>query len=76
MSKIIKKKLKIEGMHCASCSLNIDWDLEDLAGIKSAKTSYHSQECEVEFDEEQLSVEEVIKTIQKTGYQAVIKKEL
>ena len=73
MSKIIKKKLKIEGMHCTSCSMNIDWDLEDLTGIKSARTSYGKQECEVEFDEEQLSLEEVIKTIQKTGYGAQIK---
>jgi len=64
MSKIIKKKLKIDGMH---------WDLEDLTGIKSARTSYGKQECEVEFDEEQLSLEEVIKTIQKTGYGAQIK---
>ena len=73
MSKLIKKKLKIDGMHCTSCSITIDWDLEDLAGVKSAKTSYASQECEVEFDQEQLSLEEVIKTIQKTGYSARIK---
>ena len=73
MSKIIKKKLKIDGMHCTSCSITIDWDLEDMTGVKSAKTSYQSQECEIEFDEEQLSLEEVIKTIQKTGYSAQIK---
>lgn len=73
MNKTIKKKLKIEGMHCTSCSMNIDWDLEDLSGVKSAKTSYGSQECEVEFDEEQVSIQEVIKTIQKTGYSAQVK---
>lgn len=73
MSKIIKKKLKIEGMHCTSCSMNIDWDLEDLSGVKSAKTSYGSQECEVEFDEEQVSLQKVVSTIQKTGYSARIK---
>lgn len=60
-------------MHCTSCSMNIDWDLEDLKGVKSAKTSYGRGECEVEFDEEQVSLEEVIKTIQKTGYGAQIK---
>ena len=73
MSKIIKKKLKIEGMHCTSCSMNIDWDLEDLAGVKSAKTSYANQECEVEFDEEKLNEKVIIQTIEKTGYKAYTK---
>lgn len=66
----IKKKLKIEGMHCASCAMNIDFDLEDLDGVSLAKTSYARQESEVEYDEEKLSVEDIIKSIEKTGYQA------
>lgn len=73
MSKVVKKKLKIEGMYCTSCAMNIDFDLEDLEGMKSAKTSYAKQECEIEFDEELVKVEEVLLTIQKTGYQAQIK---
>ena len=36
MSTVVKKKLKIEGMHCSSCAMSIDMDLEDLKGIKSA----------------------------------------
>ena len=70
MTKIIKKKLKIEGMHCSSCAFNIDFDLEDLEGIKTAKTNYAKQESEVEFDEEKVKVEDIIKTIEKTGYKA------
>lgn len=69
--KIIKKKLKIEGMHCSSCAMNIDFDLEDLEGIKSAKTSYAKQECELEFDEEKVSDQKIIQTINKTGYTVV-----
>ena len=57
-------------MHCTSCAMNIDFDLEDLQGIKSAKTSYVRQECEVEFDEEKVKIEEVLITIEKTGYKA------
>lgn len=60
-------KLKIEGMHCSSCAMNIDFDLEDL-GVKSAKTNYAKQETEVEFDEEKISEEEIKQTIKKTGY--------
>ena len=69
MSKIIKKKLKIEGMHCSSCAMTIDFDLEDM-GVKSSKTSYVKQETTVEFDEEKIKPREIIKQIKKTGYKA------
>ena len=70
MSKIVKKMLKIAGMHCNSCAMNIDFDLEDLDGVKVAKTSYPRQETEVEFDKEKVKLEQILETIQKTGYQA------
>ncbi len=70
MSKIIRKKLKIEGMHCTSCAMNIDFDLEDMEGIKSAKTNYAKQESEIEFDAEKIDLEVVLEQIKKTGYAA------
>ena len=69
---MIKKKFKIIGMHCTSCCLNIDGDLEDTKGIKSAKTSYASQVCEVEFEEEVITIEKIIKTVDQTGYKAQV----
>lgn len=69
-----KTKLKIIGMHCTSCAMNIDGDLEDFVkGVKSAKTNYARQECEVEFEEEIVAVEQIITQIEKTGYQAELK---
>jgi len=62
--------LKISGMHCTSCAMNIDFDLEDLKGIKSSSTNYAKSETEVEFDEEKISVEQIIKCIGKTGYKS------
>lgn len=73
MSKLVKQKIKIEGMHCSSCAMNIDFDLEDLKGVKNAKTSYVKQECEVEFDEEKVQLEKILETIKNTGYQSQIK---
>ena len=72
MSKIVKKILKIDGMHCTSCALNIDFDLEDLKGVKSAKTNYAKQVTEVEFDEELINIDLIIDSIKKTGYEAKI----
>ncbi len=70
MSKVIKKKLKIEGMYCTACAMNIDFDLEDL-GVNSAKTNYAKQESEVEYEEEKVKLQEVIEQIKKTGYKAI-----
>lgn len=71
-----KKKLKIIGMHCVSCAMSIDGDLEDFVkGIKSAKTNYAKQECEVEFDEKQVEIKQIINQIQETGYQSQVKNE-
>lgn len=66
---MIKKKLKITDMHCSSCAMSIDFDLEDK-GVKS-KTNYAKQVCEVEFDEKVLNIKKIIETIKKTGYSAL-----
>lgn len=63
-----KIQLAIEGMHCSSCAMNVDFDLEDLEGIKTAKTSYAKQVCEVEFDENKITTGDIMKQIEKTGY--------
>lgn len=67
----MKKKFKIEGMHCTSCALTIDFDLEDLAGVKSAKTSYAAQVTEVEFEADRVKEEDLIEVIKKAGYTVV-----
>ena len=68
-----KIKLQIAGMHCTSCAMSIDGDLEDyVSGVKSAKTNYAKQECEVELEEGKTTPEKVIEQIKKTGYQAKI----
>lgn len=67
MNKII---LKIEGMHCSSCAMNIDFDLEDLEGIKTSKTNYAKQVSEVEYDQDKLQPEKIIEQIKKSGYSA------
>lgn len=64
-----KIKVKIDGMHCTSCAMNIDFDLEDL-GVKSSKTNYAKQESEVEFDEEKIKTQDILDQIKKTGYPA------
>lgn len=67
----MKKKFKITDMHCSSCALTIDMDLEDLAGVKMAKTSYARGESEIEFDPKKVSDSLILETIKKSGYKAI-----
>jgi copper chaperone CopZ len=63
---MIKKVYKIKDMHCTSCALVIESELEDI-GVK-ARASYAKAEVEVEFEENKLSEKQVIAAIKKAGY--------
>lgn len=68
-----KVKLKINGMHCTSCAMNIDFELEDL-GVKSSKTNYIKQETDIFFDEEKIKLPEILEQIRKIGYKTEVQK--
>ena len=67
----MKTTLKISGMHCTSCAFNIDDELEDLPGVKRAKTSYARGSIEVEYDSERVTPDALIEAIKRAGYLAV-----
>ena len=69
MSKIVKKKLKIEGMHCTSCAMLIEGELEDIGA--DAKCNWVKQNVEVDYDPKIISEDIVIQAIQKNGYKIV-----
>lgn len=62
--------LKIDGMHCVSCSMNIDGELEDTEGVFSSNTNYAKQKAEVEFDTSKVSHDRIIGIIKDLGYEA------
>ncbi|MBI3379955.1 heavy-metal-associated domain-containing protein [Candidatus Gottesmanbacteria bacterium] len=70
-----KSVFKISGMHCNTCSLNIDWELEETDGVKEVKTSYAAQKTELTFDDDLISSKKIIEIIKKTGYEANLIKE-
>lgn len=67
---MIKKIFRIEGMHCTSCAMNIDGELEDTTGVKEANTSYAKQLTEVVYDETLVEEATIINAIKKAGYTA------
>lgn len=79
MFSFLKKKpqgtsltLTITGMHCPSCSMNIDGELEDLKGVISAQTSYATARTEVTIDPNIITTEKVLNVIENLGYTATV----
>lgn len=68
----MKKKivLKIQGMHCTSCAMNIDGELEDTEGVMESKTNFAKAETEVTFDESKLDEEKIVAVVKTVGYSA------
>lgn len=78
MFNLFKKKpvgevvtLKLSGLHCSSCSLNIDSELEDLPGVISTETSYAKQESVITYDPKLTSPAHFKPVIEKLGYEVV-----
>ena len=67
---IKKITLQITGMHCTSCALNIDFDVEDIDGVKTSHTEYAKQISTIQFDPKKTTVSHIISIIKKLGYTA------
>ncbi|MDO8490823.1 MAG: cation transporter [Dehalococcoidia bacterium] len=69
---MIKKTFKIPDMTCSNCAMKLE-SLEDvLDGVKEINASYHRLEMVIEFDESNLTDEQIIAAVKKKGYQAVV----
>jgi len=78
MFNFLKKKpagttitLKLSGLHCTSCSLNIDGEIEDLPGVVSVSTSYAKQESTITYDPSLAKPATFTKAIEKLGYTVI-----
>ncbi|MBU1966669.1 cation transporter [Patescibacteria group bacterium] len=76
MLNLFKKKtqgatvvFKIDGMHCSSCSINIDGELEDQPGVIEAKTSYAKAKTTITYDSSQISPKQLKQVIEGLDYQ-------
>jgi len=78
MFNFLKKKasgttitLKLSGLHCSSCSLNIDSEIEDLPGVIATNTSYAKQESVITYDPKLTDSSHFKPIIEKLGYKVI-----
>ena len=65
-----KLKLSIQGMHCASCSSNIERSLKKVSGVKSVTANAITNKAFVEADEG-VKEEDMRKAVDKVGYKVL-----
>lgn len=61
-----KKTYKVAGMHCTSCAMIIEGELED-AGVQAA-CSYAKETLDVEFDEGKVTEKKIKEVVAQSGY--------
>ncbi len=71
----MKKQFDVIGMSCASCQAHVDHAVNKLDGVTNCNVNLLTNSMEVDFDETKLSVEDIIKAVQKVGYDANLKEE-
>ena len=64
-------ELEIGGMTCASCAARVEKKLNKLDGVE-ASVNYATELASVAYDAEHVAVEELVRTVEATGYSAAL----
>jgi P-type Cu+ transporter len=64
-----KKVFKLKGLHCSSCALMIEGNLEDVGA--NATCDFASEKVEVEWDGDKVDEQSLVEAIEKDGYKVV-----
>lgn len=65
-----KEDFTINGMHCASCASLINKGLSRTPGVFKANVNYAAARAQVEYDEKNVSQQQIISRISSLGYSA------
>ena len=61
--------LRIQGMHCASCTMNVENFLIRLDGIFDVKADLTSQSAKIRYDSSKVDIDEIEKVIESLGFE-------
>lgn len=59
----------VQGMTCAACSARVEKALKKQEGVIDASVNLLAQKANIEFDEGKINIDELVNTIEKTGYE-------
>jgi copper chaperone CopZ len=68
---MVKKTYTIPNMECPNCAMRLEGIEDDLPGIRAVHASYHRRTLEIEYDEKQLTEQDILSAIQALDYIAI-----
>lgn len=71
----VQKTLPVTGMSCASCAASVESSLKEQEGVADARVNYANQTAWIEFEEDRVSLSNLQKVVQATGYDLIIDQE-
>jgi copper chaperone CopZ len=63
--------IPVEGMTCSGCEFNIENAVKKLDGIIKVKADHQKGEVNIKFEEGKVNINDMVKTINKTGYKVI-----
>lgn len=69
---MIRKKFSVSGMTCSSCSAHVEHDVSLVEGVNHVEVSLMTNSMIVEYDEERVDEDKIIKAVENGGYSASI----
>lgn len=65
-------RLLTTGLHCQSCSMLVQMELEDLGGVESAVSDFRTGMTDVVYDPASVTVDDLIAAVVRAGYGAQV----
>lgn len=65
------KTFKVPDMDCTACVMHLEGIEDKLSGVEMIDANYRKQRMTVEYDESEVSEQDIISAVKKEGYTAV-----
>ena len=70
----MEKTYEVKGMTCVICKNTVETGIKNLVGVQDCKVNLLENEVTITYDDSQVSIETISKTVSDLGYELVINK--
>jgi len=64
-------ELKLEGMDCPSCAMNVENAVKKLDGISDISVNFITRKAAIKYDSSRINTSQIIGAIENAGYNAL-----
>lgn len=73
-NKAKKAEIKVSGMNCATCALNIEKSLKNVEGVDEAKVNFGTEQATVKYNPEKVKLSKLENAVETAGYGVINEK--